>query len=113
MDRLAPEDVQAIVSGVASNPQLVAGIVAQLKEAIQPSAPTPSITNPQISPPTDGTQQSGQQPPQQDPPLPQTQGLLSYLDNYSCLPGIEYPNHRLPRLCCSVSSHGHVPLNRE
>ena len=63
MDRLAPEDVQAIVSGVVNNPQLEAGIAAQLKEAIQPPAPvvTPTVTDPPTAPLTDGTQQSGQQ----------------------------------------------------
>ena len=85
MDRLAPEDVQAIVSGVVNNPQLVAGIAAQLKEAIQPPAPvvTPTVTDPPTAPLTDGTQQSGQQPPQQDPPLPLPQGLWNYIGNYS------------------------------
>ena len=39
-DRLAPEDIEAIVSGVASNRQLMAGIVEQLKEALQPAPPT-------------------------------------------------------------------------
>ena len=112
MDRLAPEDVQAIVSGVVNNPQLVAGIAAQLKEAIQPPAPvvTPTVTDPPTAPLTDGTQQSGQQ----DPPLPLHQGLWNYLGNYNYILGSKYPNHRLSEpLGSSVTSHGHVPLNRE
>ena len=98
MDRLAPEDVQAIVSGVVNNPQLVAGIAAQLKEAIQPPAPvvTPTVTDSPTAPLTDGTQQSGQQPPQQDPPLPLPQGLWNYIGNYNYIPCSKYPNHRLP-----------------
>ena len=39
MDRLAPEDLQAIVSGVASNRYLITEIVAQLKKALQPTPP--------------------------------------------------------------------------
>lgn len=35
MDRLAPDDVQAVVSGMASNRQLIVGIIEQLKEALQ------------------------------------------------------------------------------
>ena len=57
MERLAQEDIQAIISGVATNPQLVSGIVAQLREAIQP--PTPTVPTPGTGtvPPTVETQQ--------------------------------------------------------
>ena len=61
-DRLAPEDIEAIVSGVASNRQLMAGIVEQLKEALQPAPPT-----------TTTGQEPSSQPARQDLPQ-QTQG---------------------------------------
>lgn len=32
MQRLSPEDLQAIVTGVATNPELIAGIAAQLRQ---------------------------------------------------------------------------------
>ena len=35
MERLAPEDVQAIIAGIASNRQLIQGISEQVKEAIR------------------------------------------------------------------------------
>ena len=69
MERLAPEDVQAIIAGVASNRQFIQGIAEQVKEAIQ--LPTPSSAN--SSPSEEGVQQSGSQPGQQQSPLP-TQG---------------------------------------
>ena len=39
MDRVAPKDIQGIVSGVGSNRQLMAGVVEQLKEVLQPPPP--------------------------------------------------------------------------
>ena len=39
MDRLSPEDLQAIVTGVATNQELISGIVSQLKDAIQVPQP--------------------------------------------------------------------------
>ena len=81
MERLAQEDIQAIISGVATNPQLVSGIVAQLREAIQP--PTPTVPTPGTGtvPPTVETRQPEQQASQQNPPLPPTQGLRHYISN--------------------------------
>ena len=69
MERLAPEDIQAIIIGVASNRQFIQGIAEQVKEAIR--LPTSSSTATSLT--EEGVQQSGSQPGQQRPPLP-TQG---------------------------------------
>ena len=39
MQRLSPEDLQAIVTGVATNRELITGIAAQLKDMIQTGMP--------------------------------------------------------------------------
>ena len=41
MEHLSPEDLQAIVTGVASNRELISGIVSQLRDALQ-TPPSPA-----------------------------------------------------------------------
>ena len=84
MNRLAPEDIEAIVSGVAGNRQFIEGIVAQVKEAVQPPARQPLASS---------SEGSSTDPPQQDHPLqqdqpPSTQGwwIKSYLRSYNLPP---------------------------
>ena len=51
MDRLAPEDIQTIVTQVMSNQELISGMVSQLKDALQPSPPAPNQPPPPGHPP--------------------------------------------------------------
>ena len=74
MERLAPKNVQAIIAGVASNRQLIQGIVEQVKEAIL--QPTPSRVS-SSRPAEEGAQQASSQVVQQLPPLPTQVGHKS------------------------------------
>ena len=102
MEHLSPEDLQAIVAGVASNQELITEIVSQLKVVLQPQLSNKSSHPPATAPgdpstrlssiaagsqeehllssnqPTSSNQSTGDNQPwsgnQQDSPLP-TQGL--------------------------------------
>lgn len=104
MDRLAPEDIQAIVAGMANNRELITGIVDQLKEAIQLPPPSPPTSSSQ--PTITGDQQLNQTANVNQPPPPAAHGSQSSSHQTDrALPQEEVPPDQLPR-----SSHQDPPL---